>query len=89
MNKYKVKICDKEISISQTRTAAIKAHCTDCSGGQRTEVKECPNKLCPLYVFRGYVAWDREKREMTDEQKITARDRLIKARQSKDKPNSN
>ena len=83
MNYYTVKICDKEISISKTRGRAIKAYCTDCSAGNRTEVKECPSKLCPLYIFRGYVDWQRDKKEMSEEDRFKQGERLRKARQDK------
>jgi hypothetical protein len=53
----KVRVCDKEVEIKNIRSLAIKAYCTDCSGGLKTEVKECPCKDCPLYGFRGYIQW--------------------------------
>lgn len=38
-----------------TRAQAIKAKCLDCSGWQRQEVKHCPIKDCPLWIYRlGY-----------------------------------
>jgi hypothetical protein len=83
--KIKVKICDKEIEIRKIRSVAIKAYCTDCSAGNRTEVKECPCTQCPLYCFRGYIAWtiDKEnRREMSEEQKNAVRDRFKKARET-------
>jgi hypothetical protein len=61
-NTYIVTVCDKEILVKKTRSNAIKAHCTDCSGGNRTEVKECFVKNCPLYPFRGYINWNSDKR---------------------------
>lgn len=35
-----------------TRAKAIKAKCLDCSGGDRKEVKLCPIKDCPLWIYR-------------------------------------
>jgi hypothetical protein len=80
MKTYKVKVCDKEIEIARTRTRAIKAYCTDCSVGQRQEIAECPCTMCPLYIFRGYITWNSEKRELTTEQKKVVVDRLGKMR---------
>jgi hypothetical protein len=31
---------------------AIRTYCVDCSGGSTTEVKNCPLKNCPLYLYR-------------------------------------
>lgn len=58
MATYKVKICNKLVEIPRQRGRAIKAFCTDCSAGNRTEVHDCPCTECPLYVFRGYVQWE-------------------------------
>ena len=81
---YTVKICNKDVTIKKIRSTAIKAHCTDCSAGQITEVKECPHKLCPLYPFRGFVKWE-NKKEMTEEQKQKARERMNALHRSNDK----
>lgn len=35
-----------------TRSQAIRAKCLDCSCGQRYEVKMCPVKTCPLWIYR-------------------------------------
>ena len=83
MATYQAKVCDKELSLNKTRATAIKAYCTDCSGGQRGEVAECPCKLCPLYPFRGYISWNKEKKRMSEEDKAKVRERFAKARQDK------
>jgi hypothetical protein len=31
---------------------AIRAHCVDCSGHLRAEVRRCPVANCPLFPFR-------------------------------------
>ena len=31
---------------------AIRAKCIDCSAGQLSEVRDCPNEKCALYSFR-------------------------------------
>jgi len=35
-----------------TPLKAIRAHCIECSGGEKKEVKECPMERCPLYPYR-------------------------------------
>lgn len=37
---------------SLTPMKAIRAKCLDCSSGSSNEVKLCPIKNCPLYIFR-------------------------------------
>ena len=63
---------------------AIRAFCLDCCGGSSTEVRECTSKSCPLKPFRfgrnPYI-----KREMTEEQREQAKERLAKAREAKEK----
>ena len=80
MKTYKVKICGKEIEIAKTRGRAIKALCTDCSAGNRVEVKECPCTMCPLYIFRGYVDWNKTKKAFTEEQRKMMGERMSKMR---------
>lgn len=31
---------------------AIHKHCLDCSGGSQTNLKNCPDKDCPLFPYR-------------------------------------
>lgn len=58
---------------------AIKEKCLDCCCDQREEVKLCPAKDCPLWPFRlGKNPY--RTRNMTDEQKEAAKERLAKAR---------
>ena len=78
MENYTVKICGKEVEIRKTFKQAIKAYCTDCSAGNRTEVSECPVKDCPLFPYRGFIITDGNKRVMSEEQKEAARQRLLK-----------
>ena len=84
MQKYKVSICGKEVEINKSRASAIKAHCTDCSAGNRTEVKECPCSDCALFPFRGYIIWTTDRQELTDDEKQVIRDRFQSARQKKE-----
>lgn len=58
---------------------AIREKCLECSCGQTSEVKLCPNEQCALYPFRmgknPYVT-----RTLSEEQKEAASERLKKAR---------
>ena len=70
-----------------TPLQAIKAKCLECCGGDRSMVKTCNSKICPLLEFRfGHNPYS--KRTMTDEQKAQAVERLAKARE-KNKNNQN
>lgn len=71
---YKPSICGTAVELPLIRSKAIKAYCTDCSAGQRIEIVQCASKDCPLYPFRGYVAWNKEK--MSNEDRLKARERL-------------
>ena len=58
---------------------AIRAKCLDCCCDQLSEVKLCPAVDCPLYPFRLGKNPNRS-RNMTDEQRQAAKERLAKAR---------
>lgn len=46
----------------ETRMKCIKAYCRWCSGGNYSEVRECPCTRCPLYKYRfGKVNKDDKK----------------------------
>ena len=60
---------------------AIRAKCLDCCCANSTEVKLCPASECPLHPFRFGKNPYRVQREMTDEQKAAAAERLKKARE--------
>lgn len=62
---------------------AIRAHCIECSGGSRAEARRCTCISCNLWPFRMSSNPFRAEREMTDEQKAAAADRLRKAREAK------
>jgi len=62
---------------------AIRAKCLDCCNGSQNEVKLCPAKDCPIYHFRLGRNPYRQKREMSEEQKAAAKERLQKARDKK------
>ena len=61
---------------------AIKAKCLDCCCGDRSEVKECPSKDCPLWQFRLGKNPNRAK-SMSEEQRKAASERLAKARMAR------
>lgn len=42
-----------EIDVDIHRTAAIKLFCTECLGWGEIHPKDCVDRLCPLYPFRG------------------------------------
>lgn len=62
---------------------AIRNKCLECCGDSPYEVKNCTSKTCPLYVFRFGKNPFRQKREMTDEQREQASERLRKARENR------
>lgn len=61
---------------------AIRQHCLECSCGSAYEVKNCIIHDCELYPFRiGNNPF--RKREMTEEQKQAAEERIKLARLAK------
>ena len=60
---------------------AIRAKCLDCCCGQTKEVELCASSQCPLHPFRFGRNPYRTKREMSDEQKAAAAERLKQARE--------
>lgn len=60
---------------------AIRAFCVDCCGGSTNEVKLCPSVRCALYPFRFGRNPYRTKRELTEEQRVAAAERLRIARE--------
>ena len=67
---------------------AIRQYCLECSCGSAYEVKNCVIHDCELYPFRlGNNPF--RKREMTDEQKQAAAERLKSARLAKKSLNNN
>lgn len=41
-------------TVPKQRSVAIKAKCLDCSGFQRTEVRDCTITTCSLWLVRPY-----------------------------------
>lgn len=62
---------------------AIRAHCLECCCGSSEEVKKCPVDYCPLYPFRFGKNPYRAKRELTEEQRAAASERMKKLNASK------
>ena len=63
---------------------AIRAFCLDCCGGSASEVRDCTSQMCVLKPFRFGKNPYRVKREMTEEQRAAAIERLEVARAKKD-----
>ena len=59
-----------------TAKQAILATCYDCCAYQSTEVKLCPSKECPLWLFK--EKWWRTpiKMNLSDEQREKLRERM-------------
>lgn len=62
---------------------AIRNKCLWCSGDSKHETKLCPNEQCPLWPFRlgknPFII-----RELTEEQRAAAGERLKKAREARE-----
>ena len=61
----------------------IRDKCLDCCCGSSKEVELCPVGKCPLHPFRFGKNPYREKREVSEEVKQAARERLANARARK------
>lgn len=72
----------------QSPLKAIRANCLQCVGGSSNEVKLCTAKTCCLYPFRFGKNPYLKKREMTEEQRAAAAERLRTARENKRIPES-
>ena len=64
----------------QSPLKAIRANCLQCVGGSAYKVRTCTAKNCYLFPFRFGKNPYTKKREMTEEQRAEAADRLRKAR---------
>lgn len=62
---------------------AIKQYCYECSGENRAEVKRCSSDSCPLKPFRTGRNPFRKTRQLSEEERAQASERLAKARESK------
>lgn len=62
---------------------AIREKCLHCCCGAVSEVRDCTCATCPLYPYRLGKNPFSKKREMTDEQKEAAAERLREARKAK------
>lgn len=62
---------------------AIREKCLDCCCGQANEVKLCAIEQCALWPFRFGKNPYRQKREMSDEQRQAAVERLRRAREAR------
>ena len=67
----------------RTFSKAIRAYCLDCCGGSANEVKLCPAKECPLWDFRFGKNPNKQKRELTEEQRQVLTERLKKMHEAR------
>jgi hypothetical protein len=59
---------------------ALRLRCLDCCAEQIAEVRKCVSIRCPAWPFRmGKSPW-KEKRVMSEEQRLAAAERLKRAR---------
>lgn len=63
-----------------SRGDAIRTKCLDCCAGSPAEVRRCGAIDCALWSFRMGNDPFREAREMSDEQRAAAGERLARAR---------
>lgn len=56
---------------------AIRAFCLECVGNSPQEVRLCPAVGCPLYHWRFGKKPDCFKREISDEERATMRERFV------------
>lgn len=64
---------------------AVRAKCLECSTGHASDVKYCAVPKCHLYPFRMGKNPYRQKRIMTDEQKVAAAARMQKMHKAREK----
>ena len=60
----------------------IREFCVSCAGG-RANATNCTEEKCSLWDFRNGTNPFRTKREMTEEQRAAAAERLRKAREAR------
>lgn len=75
---------DKEKKLTNP-VKAIRAFCVECCGGSTNEVKLCQSSRCALHPFRLGKNPYRVKRELTEDQRLAAAERLKKARKEANK----
>lgn len=62
--------------------SVIREKCLDCCGGQQSEVRRCTAIKCALWPYRMNHNPFRS-RELTEEQRLAAAERLAKAREAR------
>ena len=65
----------------QNPVKAIRAYCLECCLSSSNEVQLCPAEGCALHPFRLGKNPYRTKRELTEDQKALAAERLRQARE--------
>lgn len=67
----------------KTPIQSIREYCLGCCLEDANEVKLCPDDECPLHPYRLGKNPNIKKRELTEEQKAAASERLKAARKAK------
>ena len=67
----------------KTAIQSIREYCLGCCLESAMEVRLCPDNECPLYPYRLGKNPNIKRREMTEEQKEAARERVKNARMAK------
>ena len=81
----KVEDVRDELPRHRNPVKVIRAKCLDCTCGSAKEVDACPIEKCPLWRWRFGKNPFRGKRELTDEQKAAAKERMAKLNASRAK----
>lgn len=79
-----VRGCSKMADI-RSPAKAIRAFCIECMGGNSNYVRECTTTSCSLHPFRFGKNPYRTPRQLTEEQKQAAAERLRAVREAKTK----
>ena len=69
--------------MNQTPIKAIRLKCLDCMCNQVNEVRLCPSKDCSLYPYRLGHNPAIKKRELSEDQKQAARERMQRLNSTK------
>lgn len=87
LHKIQIGVDDKGEAVYAERQLsplqAIKWRCLDCSGWSRNEVRLCPATTCANYPFRFGKNPGRVKRQLSEEQRAAAAERLRRAREAR------
>lgn len=70
---------NKTVTVTLTRSLAIKAFCTECLAWGEQHPEDCTALLCPLFPFRGItrIAYGEQDDESSDDSEETDADSII------------